>query len=236
VKADFDRVRFASVSRHFGRRRVLTDVSFDLHAGEIIGLVGPNGAGKSTVLSILSTLISPSNGDVRYGEMTAATAGQEIRACLGLLAHELGLYADLTVRENLTFFARLYGAGDKASHGVDRALESAGLASRSDDLVAALSRGMRQRLALERALIHEPRLVLLDEPFTGLDESSSAALVERLHALRTAGRIVVVASHDFDVIDALLDRVVLLKDGRVLEMPQGRGSLRQRYRAAVRPS
>ncbi len=233
MRADFERVTVLAVSRHFGRRRVLTNVSFDLAAGEIVGLVGPNGAGKSTVLSILSTLLSPSSGEVRYGQKTAAQAGQDIRARVGLLAHELGLYSDLTARENLTFFAHLYGADRRAGAIADGALERAGLIGRADDPVSSLSRGMRQRLALERALLHEPRLVLLDEPLTGLDEASGRALLQRLAAMRAAGCIVVVASHDFDVIEALLDRVVLLKDGRVLTLPSGRGTLRERYRDAV---
>ncbi|MBI2835754.1 MAG: ABC transporter ATP-binding protein, partial [Acidobacteria bacterium] len=203
---DFDRLTLASVSRYFGRRRALSQVSFECRAGEIVGLLGPNGAGKSTLLSIVATLLTPSAGEVRYGQATSATAGPALRGRIGVLAHDLHLYPELTARENLEFFARLYGCVDFRGR-VAEALRRAALETRADDLVAGFSRGMRQRVALERALVHDPRLVLLDEPFTGLDDVSVATLVGRLSDLRSSGRIVLVATHDLDVVDGLLDRV-----------------------------
>jgi ABC-type multidrug transport system ATPase subunit len=149
-----------------------------------------------------------------------------------VLGHDLFLYPELTARENLVFFAELYGRGDAAATA-QAALETAGLADRADEPVASFSRGMRQRVALERALIHRPRLALLDEPFTGLDDASAAALLERLRGLRAAGAIVVLATHDLDLAEGLFDEAVLLRNGRtvgVLSQPEG---LRATYRSAM---
>jgi ABC-type multidrug transport system ATPase subunit len=168
---------------------------------------------------------------VRYGDRTAREAGAALRAQVGFLSHDLQLYPELSARENLEFFAGLYGL-DRPAERVVEALSSAGLADRADDVVEGFSRGMRQRLALERALLHSPRLVLFDEPFTGLDEAACEALVTRLRALRAARRIIVLATHDLDAVDGLLDRAVLLRKGRLSEL-ESQGSLRERYRAAL---
>lgn len=226
---DFDRVAIDDVSRHFGRRRALSHVSFECRAGQMIGLLGPNGAGKSTLLNLLATLAAPTSGVVRYGEVTAREAGPSIRARLGALGHDLYLYPELTARENLDFFARLYRVRETRAR-VDEALATAGLSGRADDLVSGFSRGMRQRLALERALLHAPRLVLLDEPFTGLDDASTHALVTRLRSLRDRGCIVVLTTHDLDVIDGLLDLVAVLRDGRLAALETQSSGLRDRFR------
>lgn len=230
---DFRSLTFADVSRHFGRRRVLHKVSLQCGAGEIVALLGPNGAGKSTLLSIAATLLSPSSGDVRYGDHGAAS-GPALRARIGVLGHDLSIYPELSAAENLAFFARAYGVTDVPA-AVRSALERAGLEDR-DDPVGRFSRGMRQRLALERALLHQPRLVLLDEPFTGLDDAATSALRVRLADLRTAGCIVVLATHDLETIDGLADRAVLLRGGRLLSIDGGPGSLRDRYRRTARES
>lgn len=230
---DFTRLTLLEVSRNFGRRRALNRVSFSCDAGEVVGLLGPNGAGKSTLLGILSTLVAPSSGEVRYGEYTARTAGAGLRGRIGLLAHDLHLYAELTAGENLEFFAELYGVRDP--RGCMRAaLDRAGLADRRDDVVSGFSRGMRQRLALERALLHGPRLVLLDEPFTGLDDAATFALVERLRGLRADGCILLIATHDLETVEGLLDRVAVLRDGKLVELSSADGPLRERFRALTR--
>ncbi len=229
---DFERLTVAGVSRHYGRQRALSRVSLNVRAGEIIGLLGPNGAGKSTLLGVLATLIAPSRGRVLYGDLPARELGAALRRRLGYLSHELQLYPELTAGENLEFFARLYGDTRPADR-VSAALEQARLAERGGDRVGGFSRGMRQRLALERALLHEPRLVLLDEPFTGLDERSVGDFVARLRGLRAAGRMVLLATHDLDVVDGLLDRAVVLRAGRTVPLAEDGGSLRERYRAAV---
>ena len=227
---DFRTIVIDDVSRHYGRRRALSHISLTIEAGEIVGLLGPNGAGKSTLLAILATLLAPSSGVVRYGGRLAAELGPELRARLGLLAHDLHLYLELTARENLLFFARLYGLAG-ADAVVDAALERAGLSTRANDIVAGFSRGMRQRLALERALVHQPRLLLLDEPFTGLDDGSTAALVARLKGLRNEGCLVVLTTHDLDVAEGLLNRAAVLREGRLVALDAAHDRLRERYRA-----
>jgi heme ABC exporter ATP-binding subunit CcmA len=228
VNVDFTQVTVANLSRHFGRRKALSQFSFDCHAGEILGLLGPNGAGKSTLLAILATLLAPSSGDVTYGGHRARDAGAMLRSRLGMLGHDLFLYPELTARENLAFFARLYGLDDVSSR-VAESLEHAKLTDRADDPVTGFSRGMRQRLALERALVHQPRLLLLDEPFTGLDQASTAALVGRLQQLQTQGCLVVLATHDLEVAEHILSRSLFLRGGRLVSDGGASGSLRSRY-------
>jgi heme exporter protein A len=216
VALDFTALRLVDVTRTFGRRRALNRVSLTANAGTITALLGHNGAGKSTLLSIAATLLRPTSGRVEYGECDAATGGAPLRARIGMLGHDLYLYAELTAAENLRFFAKVY-ALDAIERRVDAALERAGLTERRDDIVAGFSRGMRQRLALERSLIHEPRLLLLDEPFTGLDEAAREALRVRLRAAREAGAIVILTTHDTAAIERLTDTTVPLVDGRLAQ-------------------
>jgi ABC-type multidrug transport system ATPase subunit len=229
---DFDVVDVAGVSRHFGRRRALAKTSLTFRAGEIAGLFGPNGAGKSTLLGVLSTLVRPTSGEVRYGGATARALGNPLRGRIGVLGHDLFLYGDLSARENLEFFGQLYGL-DRLSDRVARALAAARLEDRAGDRVSGFSRGLRQRLALERALLHDPRLVLLDEPFTGLDDESTALLADRLRGLRAAGAIVLMATHDFESADDLVDRMICLREGRTREVAADGSALRIRYRRTM---
>jgi heme exporter protein A len=228
---DFDSVHIADVSRHFGRRRALSKINLTIGGGDIVGLLGPNGAGKSTLISVLATLGRPTSGEVRYGGRSAEQFGPALRRRLGLLAHELFLYPELTARQNLTFFAELYGLDARTA--IDAALDRAGLAARADDEVSGFSRGMRQRLALERALLHDPRLVLFDEPFTGLDDRATAIVSDRLRALAASGAIVLLATHDLDIADGLVTRIALIREGRLIADEPAAPGLRARYRGAV---
>ena len=228
MNVDFTQVTVADVSRHFGRRKALSHISFDCHAGEILGLLGPNGAGKSTLLSILATLLAPSHGAVTYSGHSAQAAGAALRSRLGMLGHDLYLYPELTARENLAFFARLYGVADVKTRVAD-SLAHANLSDRADDAVTGFSRGMRQRLALERALVHAPRLLLLDEPFTGLDQASIAALVKRLKGLQEQGCLIVLATHDLEVAEHVVSRSIFLRNGRLVTDDAVSGDLRSRY-------
>jgi ABC-type multidrug transport system ATPase subunit len=230
--SDFDLVSVEDLTRHYGRRRALARVSFECRTGTITGLFGPNGSGKSTLLGTLSTLGRPSSGRVRYGGRTASEWGDQLRGRIGVLGHDLFLYAELTARENLEFFGRLHGVVDLADRVAD-SLRLARLSERADDRAGGFSRGLRQRLALERALLHRPRLVLLDEPFTGLDDASAGILVDRLNALRASGAIVIMATHDFDLASGLVDRALCLTEGRMRPIPDGPATLRDRYRQAV---
>ena len=230
-RVDFDSVQVIDVSRHFGRRRALANISFTARSGDIVGLLGPNGAGKSTLITMLATLAAASKGEIRYGGETAGRLGPALRTRIGLLAHELHLYPELSARQNLTFFAELYGLDPRAR--VEQALESSGLADRAEEAVSGFSRGMRQRLALERSLLHGPRLVLFDEPFTGLDDRAVGLIADRLRALAAGGAIVFLATHDLDLADGLVTRVALIRDGRLLSDEPAAPGLRARYRALV---
>ncbi|HWW85823.1 MAG TPA: ABC transporter ATP-binding protein [Vicinamibacterales bacterium] len=231
MSLDFDFVDLRDVSRHYGRRRAVSRVSLTARRGDIIGLLGPNGAGKSTLIGVVATLVAPTSGEVRYGDETAQTLGASLRQSIGLLAHELHLYPELSARQNLTFFAQLYGLDPRTT--VPAALERAGLSDRADEEVTRFSRGMRQRLALERSLLHGPRLVLFDEPFTGLDDRAVGAVSDRVRRLAAEGAIVFLATHDLDLADGLVTRVVLLRDGRLLTDEAAPAGLRMRYRSVV---
>ena len=226
---DFDSLTFTDVTRNFGRRRALNKVSFACRAGELVALIGPNGAGKSTLLAIAATLLAPSSGQVTYGARSAADAGVELRGRIGLLTHDLFVYPELSAAENLAFFAQMYGLGHLPAV-VDEALSRANLTDRRDDPVATFSRGMRQRLAIERALLHSPRLLLLDEPFTGLDDAAVLATRARLRAVRDAGAIVLVTTHDLEAIEPIADRAVVLTGGRLTAIDAGPAGLRDSYR------
>lgn len=228
---DFDRVELADISRNFGRRRAVSHVTLSVRRGEIVGLLGPNGAGKSTLLGMIATLVAPTSGTIAYGGVAAAGIGAAVRGRIGVLAHELHLYPELTARQNLEFFAKLHGLRPAAV--VPAALEAAGLADRGDDPVAAYSRGMRQRLALERALLHGPRLVLLDEPFTGLDDRAVGIVADRLRALAADGAIVLLATHDLDLADGLITRMAIIRGGRLLADAPVSSAVRQQYRSVV---
>ncbi|MEX2273386.1 MAG: ABC transporter ATP-binding protein [Vicinamibacterales bacterium] len=229
------RLETRGLSRRYGRQRALIDVSLTCNAGEAIALVGPNGAGKSTLLSLLSTLARPTAGEILYDGRSASAWGPSLRGRIGSLGHEVSLYPELSARENLMFFGQLFGTPDVTDR-VARALRLSGLESRADSPTGTFSRGMRQRLAIERALLHAPDILLFDEPFTGLDEPAAEALIARLAAARIEGAAIVFSSHDFEHAERVATRVAMLSAGRLTSLGglDGAGSLRERYRAAPR--
>ena len=231
---DFDTLTFTDVTRNFGRRRALNRVSLTCRAGELVALIGPNGAGKSTLLAIAATLLKPSAGQVLYGKHSAAEGGAALRARIGLLAHDLFIYPELSAFENLLFFAELHGVVQPRRAAED-GLTRANLATRRDDTVASFSRGMRQRLAIERAVVHSPRLLLLDEPFTGLDDDAVRVTSERLRSFRDQGAILVVTTHDLEAIEPLASRAVVLASVRLTPIA-ATGGLRESYRRAMSAS
>jgi heme exporter protein B len=220
LAGDLDRLAFDAVTVDYGRSRVLSRVSFACRAGSVTGLFGPNGAGKTTLLRLAAARARAARGRVVYGNGLPAAA---VRGRIGWLGHDPGLYPELTAAENLRFFAALHGVADPEARVTD-ALERARLRDRADDPVGRFSRGMRQRIGLERALIASPRIVLLDEPFTGLDEASSDALLARLVTLRESGAIVLLSTHDPARVGDLLDAAIVLRGGRVAaRVPGGPG-------------
>jgi heme ABC exporter ATP-binding subunit CcmA len=187
-------VRAEDVERRFGRRRVLEEVSFDLEPGGFLLLLGPNGAGKTTLLRILATLLSPSGGSIRICGHDVREDAAAVRRLIGFVGHSPLLYGDLTARENLRFYARMYQVADSEAR-VAELLDRVELTLRADDPAGALSKGMRQRLALARALLHDPRVLLLDEPYAGLD-TRAAGLLDELLDERAGRTTVVLVTHD----------------------------------------
>ena len=206
--------------KRYGPLAALDGVDLRLEPGETVALLGANGAGKSTLLRLLATLTRPSAGTLRlFGRPVESTTASLLRRRLGFLSHHTFLYEHLTGLENLVFYARLYGLPDPAG-AARAALLQARLAERQDDRVATYSRGMQQRLALARVFLHDPEILLLDEPTTGLDRESSARLEERLRSERGAGRACLLATHDAPLAGRLATRVVVLRSGRVvLDVP-----------------
>ncbi len=209
-------VEARNLSKFFGARVALDNVSFSLTPGRILALLGPNGAGKTTLLRLVAGLLTPSEGRVLlFGE--AAEENEAPRRRLGFLGHSSFLYADFTAEENLLFYARLYGLPD-GEQRAQRWLEYFRLADPAlrGYRVRAFSQGMRQRLALARALLHDPDLLLLDEPFAGLDEASVAASVELLADLQKQGKTVIVSTHQTAPIQALEHDRLRLEKGRAV--------------------
>ena len=208
-------VEARGVAKRYGPLAALEGIDLSVSAGEAIVLLGPNGAGKSTLLRLLATLTRPSGGRLRlFGEEALPSDAGVLRSRIGYLSHQTFLYEHLTGRENLVFYARLYGLSDP-ERAAREALGAACLSDRQDDRVGAYSRGMQQRPAIARALLHGPEMVLLDEPFTGLDRESSARLEDRLRQLRAAHRTCVMATHDLDQGLRFADRVLVLRGGRL---------------------
>jgi heme exporter protein A len=207
-------IRVTRLIKNYGPHPVLRGVSLHVGRGEFLTLVGPNGAGKTTLLRILATLGRPTGGEVRVGGWSLPQAADRVRPHLGLISHQPLLYAELTAEENLRFFARMYGLVNPAER-IDEVLESVDLSDRRHDPVGEFSRGMQQRLAIARAILHRPEVLLLDEPYTGLDQSAAAMLDEVLHAVATAGRTVVMTTHDLARGLATCDRIAILARGQI---------------------
>jgi heme exporter protein A len=207
-------LRLSKVGKIYDGRRALADVSTTFEPGRIAAVLGPNGAGKSTLLGILSTLIAPSAGEVWWGDERLGR-GSLLRARIGYVGHDPGLYGDLTAGENLMLFASLHGVADPAARAV-ALLVRVGLGEAATDAPArTFSRGMLQRLALARALVHDPALLLFDEPAAALDPAGADWLAGELSAERAAGRVVVLVTHDLTAA-AVADQVVILRRGRVV--------------------
>jgi len=198
--------------KRFGMKAVLRGLDFRVERGEFVALLGPNGAGKTTFLRILSSLARPSMGEVRVAGYQLPSQAAAVRARLGVVSHMPLLYGDLTAEENLDFYARLYGIPFPATRSSE-VLQMVGLESRRRDLVRTFSRGMQQRLAIGRAVLHDPDVMLFDEPYTGLDQEASSMLDEVLRSVAAEGRTVVMTSHDLARAEDLATRFDILSRG-----------------------
>ncbi len=203
------------LSKRFGAKWALCEVNLDVAQGEFLTLFGPNGAGKTTLIRILATLTKPSSGEITIAGVPLRRAAVDVRRHIGVVSHQTFLYPDLTAEENLLFYGRMYSLSNLPSR-VDEVLELVGLAGRQYDPVRTYSRGMQQRLAIARAILHEPAIMLLDEPFTGLDPDASAALSQVFRHLVHQERTVLMTTHNLGHGLELADRVAILSQGRIV--------------------
>ncbi len=206
-------IQVSKLTKSFGARKALRGVDLSIGEGEFVVLFGPNGSGKSTLIRVLATLVKPTSGTVRIAGRSAADDAQAVRALIGMVGHQTFLYDDLTVRENLEFYGKMYGA-PRLGERVNALAELLGLTPWLDELVRTLSRGWQQRTALARALVHDPPLLLLDEPETGLDPQAISRLPEWLRRAQKP-RTVLMTSHNLDRAGDTGDSVAVLAYGRI---------------------
>lgn len=208
-------IELSNVTRRFGHLTALRGVTLSIPEGQTFTLLGPNGAGKSTLLRIIATLGKPTSGTVHIRNIDVKESPEQVRAHIGLISHHTLLYDDLTAHENLTFYAKMYGLKNR-TESVDDALQTVGLADRHKDRVRGFSRGMKQRLAIARATLHQPEILLLDEPFTGLDTAARSLLSDMICNLRSQGRTILLVTHDLVQGLTLANRIGILKRGELV--------------------
>ena len=225
-------IEVEGLAKRFGRVEAVRDLSFHVAGGEIFGLLGPNGAGKTTTVRMLAGLIGPSAGDATVNGHRLSEDAQRIRGITGVLTESPGLHDRLTARENLSFYGRLYGLrGGALRDSVRRYLEVVGLSYAADRRVAGFSKGMRQKVAIARALLHDPEVIYLDEPTSGLDPSAAKTVRDFVATLRERGRSIVICTHNLDEAERLCDRIGIMR-GTLLSVDTP-SALRRLGRAAT---
>ncbi len=203
------------LTKRFGPKTVLRGLDFQASPGEFVAILGPNGAGKTTFLRILASLSRPTFGEVRIGGYALPQQAAAVRRRLGVVSHQPLVYGELTAEENLRFYGRMYSLPDLPAR-IDAVLELIGLSARRRDLVRTYSRGMQQRLAIGRAVLHEPDVLLLDEPHTGLDQDAAEMLDNVLRSVAQRGHTIVMTSHDLARAAGLAARFDILSHGKFL--------------------
>jgi ABC-2 type transport system ATP-binding protein len=198
------------LSKHFGEIIAVKDLSVQIRSGEIFGFLGPNGAGKTTTIRMLTSLIAPTSGNAKVAGFTLGRDDRQIRRNVGILTESPGLYDQLSAERNLAFFAQLYEVEDVAGK-VEQYLRMLGLWPRRQESVGTFSKGMRQKLAIARALLHEPQMLFLDEPTSGLDPSAARLVREFISSLKGEGRTIVITTHNLDEADRLCDRIAVFQ-------------------------
>jgi ABC-2 type transport system ATP-binding protein len=200
------------LTRRFGERLAVDRLTIAVPAGTVVGFLGPNGAGKTTTVRMLAALVAPTSGTAVVAGHTLGRDNDAIRAAVGILTETPGIYGTLTARQNLRFFARLNGLDDRTTNTrIDRFLEMLGLLGRDDERAGDYSKGMRQKLAIARALLHEPRVIFLDEPTSALDPESAHTVREFIRTLRSEGRTILLATHNLAEADELCDTIALFR-------------------------
>ncbi len=212
-------IRLRGVTKAFGALLALKEVDLDVPQGSYVAVMGANGAGKTTLLKIIVGLAAPTKGSVTIAGVEMKKAGPKLRALVGVVGHESMLYPDLTARENLRFAAKLFGVG-RPREAIDEVADHLAVQHVLDRPVRVLSRGTKQRVALARALLHKPAVILLDEPYTGLDEAAALSLSSLLEQLNTPERVLLVTLHDVARAISGPERLIVLSSGRiVLDVP-----------------
>lgn len=229
-------IEVTKLSKRFGLKTVLRGLDFHVEPGEFVALLGPNGAGKTTFLRILASLSRPSQGTVKLAGFSLPSQAGAVRQRLGVVSHQPLLYENLTAFENLQFYGRMYAVPNLFKR-IDAVLAMVGLAARRGDLVRTFSRGMQQRLAIGRAVLHDPQIMLFDEPYTGLDQDASEMLDGVLKEVAARGRTVVMTSHDLVRAEDLATRFDILSRGVIAASTQrtdlGEGNLVTFYKKAL---
>jgi heme ABC exporter ATP-binding subunit CcmA len=209
-------IQLRAVTKAYDLRPVLRKIDLDILRGECVALLGANGSGKSTLLRMLAGMSKPTAGAITLGGWEIPREAAAVRAQIGFVGHKALLYENLTARENLRFFARLYHLPLEAREGhIESLLQRVGLAKRADDRVRAFSRGMQQRLSIARALVHNPSVLLLDEPYTGLDQEGASALDNLIDEANAEGRTIVMTTHELERAARLATRVIILARGHI---------------------
>ncbi|MBA2299221.1 MAG: ABC transporter ATP-binding protein [Chloroflexi bacterium] len=224
-------LRAVGLGRRFGDRWAVRGIDLEVRRGEVLGLLGPNGAGKTTTVRLLTALIEPTEGTASVDGFDVRERPEDVRSRVGILTETPGLYDKLSATANLDFFGRLYGLDAAArAKRIERYLRVFGLWERRDDVTGAFSKGMKQKLAIARALLHDPSVVFLDEPTAALDPEAAFIVREAIETLRRAGRTIVLATHNLDEADRLCDRIAFVRAGLVMVASPAelRGSLGQR--------
>ena len=203
------------LNKKFGYKTVLRYVDVLLEKGESLALFGPNGAGKSTLIQVLCTLLQPTSGSVKIAGYDARSDRESLHRIIGLIGHRTFLYPQLTAYENLKFYAAMYNVA-RPDARIAEVLGLVGLNDSRNDAVQHFSRGMQQRLSIGRAVIHDPKILFLDEPFTGLDQSGRQDFIKLMLRFRSEGKTVIIASHHFQLVLELCDSAAILKSGKIV--------------------
>ncbi len=212
-------IRIEHLRKCYGELVAVDDVSLEVADGEVFGLLGPNGAGKTTTINMLCGVLRPDSGRVLVGDRDVWLEPKAVKSRMGVVPQEIAVYEDLTARDNLTFWGRIYGLrGAELKRRTDRVLERVGLADRASDRVAQFSGGMKRRLNLSMGLLHEPAVLLLDEPTVGIDPQARLAILEVIREVAASGTTVVYTTHYMDEAQELCDRIAIVDHGRVLAL------------------
>ncbi|NMB55164.1 MAG: heme ABC exporter ATP-binding protein CcmA [Leptolinea sp.] len=208
-------ISIRGLQKKINRKAILNELNLSIVSSENVAILGPNGAGKTTLLRILASIMRPDAGEIRVCGYHLPTDAIRVRQHLGVVLHQPMLYHDLTAEENLRFYSRLYGQWQTKKR-IGAVLEEVGLTDRSQDLVRTYSRGMQQRLAIARAILHEPEILLLDEPLTGLDTEAAKMLSKILYQMKERGGVVVMTGHSSAGLSGMADRTCTLENGRIV--------------------